>query len=182
MALRDRQFRMLGPVLPVHRHRHPPVHGRRAVLRPLRFRQRRSHGRLHGAFLAPAIPRQPGLAAREQADRQTAQGLLISQSMFIAGSLLLAVGPMLGLAPLTILIVATRCGVRRTATVRVLDGADVVRSASADGSKGSLPTPVCGRRRGHRHGHRAVRLQRRARDRRIRGLGRRAGRRADRVP
>ena len=94
-----------------------------------------------GAFLAPAILASPvWLRVSKRIGKQ--RGLLISQSMFIAGSLLLAVGPMLGLA-LTILIVATLgvafAGLQLFAFSMV---PDVVRSASADGSKAASYTGV----------------------------------------
>jgi Na+/melibiose symporter-like transporter len=94
-----------------------------------------------GAFLAPAILASPvWLRVSKRIGKQ--RGLLISQTMFIVGSLLMAAGPLLGLA-VTTLIVATLgvafAGLQLFAFSMV---PDVVRASSADGSKAASYTGV----------------------------------------
>ncbi|MEZ5184883.1 MAG: MFS transporter [Candidatus Nanopelagicales bacterium] len=94
-----------------------------------------------GSFLAPAIIASPvWLRVSKRIGKQ--RGLLISQSMFIVGSLSLAAGSVLGLAVTTVVVAMLGTAFAGLQLFAFSMVPDVVRAASADGSKAASYTGV----------------------------------------
>ncbi|MFN8125947.1 MAG: MFS transporter [Candidatus Nanopelagicales bacterium] len=94
-----------------------------------------------GSFLAPAILASPmWLRVSKRVGKQ--RGLLISQLMFIVGSLALAAGAVLGLAVTTLVVVLLGVAFAGLQLFAFSMVPDVVRAASADGSKAASYTGV----------------------------------------
>ena len=94
-----------------------------------------------GAFLAPALLATPvWLRVSRRTGKQ--KGLLISQSIFIVGSLSLAAGSVLGVAVTTVVVAMLGIAFAGLQLFAFSMVPDVVRAASADGSKAASYTGV----------------------------------------